>query len=266
MTRLPLALRIASYGSANLVLAFLILPILAVFPASFNRSSFIRLPPERYSTRWYEAFLKDPEWITTLVTSLKVAVLATILAVVVGTMAAIALQAMRGRWRAAMIGLLLAPMIVPVIVTAVAIYRTAVEFRLSGTLGALVATQALLAVPIVALNVGISLRSLDPSWLRAASGLGAGPLRIFFTITLPNILPGMVGGTIFAFLSSFDEVVVAAFIAGFQNKTLPVKMWEVIRLEFTPIVAVASVFMIAVAVILFFAARVAGAKEAGVAR
>ncbi len=267
MTRLPLTLRCVSYGSANLVLAFLILPLFAVFPASFNRSSFIRLPPDMYSTRWYQAFLNDPEWMTTLVTSLKIAVLATILAVVVGTMAAIALQSMSRRWRIAMTGLLLAPMIVPVIVTAVAIYRTAIEFGLSGTVGALVATQAMLGMPIAALNVGISLRSIDPSWSRAAAGLGAGPLRIFFTVTLPNILPGMIGGTVFAFLSSFDEVIVASFIAGFKNKTLPVKMWEVVRLEFTPIVAVASVFMIAVAIVLFFAGRAAGAKQqTGVAR
>lgn len=266
MTQLPLALRCLAYVSANLVLAFLILPILAVVPASFNRSSFIQLPPARYAMRWYEAFLADSEWVTTLLTSLEVGVLATIVAVAMGTLAALGLQALTQRWRIAMTALLLAPMIVPVIVTAVAIYRTAIEFKLNGTLGALVASQALLALPIVVINVGISLRTVDPSWLRAAAGLGAGPLRIFFTVTLPNIIPGMIGGTAFAFLSSFDEVIVAAFIAGQQNKTLPVKMWEAMRLEFTPIVAVASVFMILVVVALFLAARVSGTRQPGEAR
>jgi len=204
--------------------------------------------------------------VTTLVTSLKVGVLATIVAVIIGTMAAIGLQALQRRWRILMSALLLAPLIVPVIVTAVAIYRTAIEFKLSGTLGALVASQALLGLPIVVINVGISLRALDPAWLRAAAGLGAGPLRIFFTVTLPNIVPGMIGGTAFAFLSSFDEVIVASFISGLQNKTLPVKMWEAMRLEFTPIVAVASVFMILVAVTLFVAARLSGTKQPGEAR
>jgi putative spermidine/putrescine transport system permease protein len=261
MTRLPLGLRILAYGSANLVLVFLLLPILAVLPASFNRGSFIRLPPLAYATRWYEAFLADPEWMTTLLTSLKVAVLTTAIAVVVGTLAAIGLQGLPPLWRRLMTGMLLAPMIVPVIVTAVALYRTLIELGLSGTLFGLAASHALLALPIVVINVGISLGGLDPTWLRAASGLGAGPLRIFFTIMLPNIVPGMIGATVFAFLSSFDEVVVASFIAGFQNKTLPVKMWETIRLEFTPIVAVAAVFMIGVAMALFLAARLTGAGQ-----
>lgn len=259
MTRLPIALRLLAYASANLVLAFLVMPILAVFPASFNRGSFIRLPPDRYSTRWYQAFLDDPEWMTTLLTSLKVAVLATVIAVVIGTLAAIGLESLQRRWRLLLTGLLLAPMIVPVIVTAVALYRTAIEFKLNGTLGAMAMSHALLALPIVVINVGISLRALDPAWLRAAAGLGAGPLRIFFTVMLPNIVPGMIGGIVFAFLSSFDEVVVASFISGLQNKTLPVKMWEAIRLEFTPIVAVAAIFMITVAIVLFLAARLGGA-------
>ena len=266
MTRLPLALRVLCYGSANLVLAFLTLPIFAVFPASFNRSSFIRLPPERYAMRWYGAFLDDPEWVTTLLTSLKVGALATVMAVTLGTMAAIGLQALPRRWRVTLMGLLLAPMIVPVIVTAVALYWTAIEFKVSGTLGALVASQAMLALPIVVINVGISLRTLDPSWLRAAAGLGAGPLRMFLTIMLPNIIPGMIGGTVFAFLNSFDEVVVASFIAGLQTKTLPVKMLEVIRVEFTPVVAVASMFMIAIAMVLFVAARLSGTRQAGETR
>ena len=266
MTRLPLAWRVLSYASANLVLAFLVLPIFAVVPASFNRSSFIRLPPERYAMRWYDAFLADPEWMSTLLTSLKVGVLATIVAVLLGTMAAIALQSLPPRRRAALLALLLAPMIVPVIVTAVALYWMAIELHVSGTLATLVASQALLGLPVVVLNVGISLRTLDPSWLRAAAGLGAGPLRIFRTVMLPNIVPGLIGGTVFAFLSSFDEVIVASFIAGLQNKTLPVKMWEVIRVEFTPIVAVASVFMIAVALVLFAAARIAGTRQPGEVR
>jgi putative spermidine/putrescine transport system permease protein len=266
MTRLPLWLRALAYGAANLVLVFLLLPSLAVIPASFNRGSFIRLPPLAYSTRWYQAFLGDPEWMTTLVTSLKVAILTTVIAVAVGTLAAIGLQSLGPRWRRLVTGMLLAPMIVPVIVTAVALYRTLIELGLSGTLIGLALSHALLALPVVVINLGISLRALDPSWLRAASGLGAGPARIFFTIMLPNIVPGMIGATVFAFLSSFDEVVIASFIAGYQNKTLPVRMWEALRLEFTPTVAVAAVFMIVLAIVLFLGARLAGAGRAEAAR
>jgi putative spermidine/putrescine transport system permease protein len=261
MTRLPLPLRVLAYGSANLVLAFLLLPIIVVLPASFNSGSFIRFPPLSYGTRWYAAFIADPEWMTTLITSLKVAVAATVIAVAVGTLAAIGLQNLRPASRRLMTGLLLAPMIVPVIVTAVALYRTLIELELIDTVFGLATSHAILALPIVVINLGVSLGGLDPFWLCAAAGLGAGPMRIFFSVTLPNILPGMIGATVFAFLISFDEVVVASFITGVQNRTLPVKMWEALHLEFTPIVAVGAVFMIGLALVLFLSAHLAGSVE-----
>lgn len=261
MNRLPLGLRILGYGSANLVLAFLVLPLLAVIPASFNQASFIRLPPNAYSGRWYGAFLEDREWMTTLATSGQVAVAAMVLALVVGVPAALGLHGLGRRARTLLSGLFLAPMIVPVIVTAVALYRSAIDMEISGTLLAMALGHALLALPLVVINVGISLRSLDPAWLRAAAGLGATPFKIFRSITLPNILPGVVGGGVFAFLTSFDEVVVSVFLAGYQSKTLPVKMWEAIRLEFTPVVAVAAVFMILLAAALFLLAKLASGRR-----
>jgi len=146
-------------------------------------------------------------------------------------------------------------MIVPVIVTAVAVYRSALDVGLSGTALGLGLSHAMLAFPFVVINVGIALRAVDENWLRAAAGLGAGPWRIFRTVTLPNITPGLVGGGVFAFISSFDEVVVAVFMAGYSNKTLPVKMWEAIRIEFTPVVAVAATLMILLAIVLFGVAQ-----------
>ena len=143
----------------------------------------------------------------------------------------------------------------PVIVTAVAVYRSALDVGLSGTPLGLGLSHAMLAFPFVVINVGIALRAVDESWLRAATGLGAGPWTAFRTITLPNIMPGLVGGAIFSFVTSFDEVVVAVFMAGYANKTLPVKIWESIRIEFTPVVAVAATFMILLAVLLFGVAQ-----------
>lgn len=260
MSKLPLWIRIVANSAASLVFAFLTLPILAVVPASFNKTSFIYLPPQAYSGVWYERFLDDAEWRSSLFNSIEVAILATILAVVLGTLAAIGLRRVGGRIRAGLTALILAPMIVPVIVTAVALYRSALDVGLSGTILGMALGHTLLALPFVVINVGIALRAVDENWLRAASGLGAGPLRIFRTITLPNIMPGIVGGGIFSFITSFDEVIIAVFLAGYANKTLPVKIWESIRLEFTPVIAVAATVMIALAIVLFAIAQVVSPK------
>jgi putative spermidine/putrescine transport system permease protein len=255
MSRLPLGLRILAQGSAGLVLAFLVLPILAVVPASFNQASFIYLPPHAYSGRWYQDFFLDAEWRSALYNSLEVALIATGIAVLLGTVSAIGLARVDARWRRLLTGLFLAPMIVPVIVTAVAVYRSALDVGLNGTILGMSLGHAVLALPFVVINVGIALRAVDENWLRAATGLGASPWIAFRTITLPNITPGLVGGAIFSFVTSFDEVVVAVFMAGYASKTLPVKIWESIRLEFTPVVAVAATFMILLAIVLFSGAQ-----------
>ncbi|MGB3388126.1 MAG: ABC transporter permease [Pseudaminobacter sp.] len=257
MSKLPLWLRITGNGAASLVLGFLVLPILAVVPSSFNKASFIYLPPRAYSGVWYERFLEDAEWRTSLLNSLQVAILATVIAVVLGTLAAIGLRRLEGRWRTGITALFLAPMIVPVVVTAVALYRSALDVGLSGTILGMSLGHVILALPFVVINVGIALRGVDENWLKAASGLGGTPWTVFRTITLPNIVPGIVGGAIFSFITSFDEVVVAVFLAGYSNKTLPVKIWESIRLEFTPVIAVAATMMIVLAIVLFVVAQFA---------
>ncbi|MDX6750388.1 ABC transporter permease [Geminicoccaceae bacterium 1502E] len=260
MSRLPLSLRIAANAGASLVLAFLVMPILAVVPASFNKTSFIHLPPRAYSGVWYERFVEDAEWRSSLLNSLEVAVLATAIAVVIGTLAAIGLRRLDGRMRVVVTALFLSPMIVPVVVTAVALYRSALDVGLNGTILGMSLGHVILALPFVFINVSIALRAVNESWLRAAAGLGAGPLTIFRTVTLPNIVPGIVGGGVFSFITSFDEVIVAVFLAGHGNKTLPVKIWESIRLEFTPVIAVAATAMIALAIVLFAVAQTVSPK------
>lgn len=255
MSKSPLWLRLLAQISAGLVLAFLCLPILAVIPASFNQASFITLPPVAYSGRWYEAFISDPEWRQALFASLHVAVIATIVAVVTGTAAALGLHRLTGRSRGILTGLFLAPMIVPVIVTAVAVYRSALDVGLSGTPLGLGLAHALLALPFVVINVGIALRGVEENWLRAAAGLGAGPWRIFRTVTLPLIAPGVIGGAVFAFVTSFDEVVLSIFLSGPTVKTLPVRIWEEIRVEYTPLVAVAATIMLTLALLAALVSR-----------
>lgn len=257
----PIAWRWSAQIGANLVLAFLVLPILAVIPTSFNEASFISLPPASWSLRWYGNFFADPEWRSSLWVSLQVAVTATIASVALGLPAALGLQRAGPFFRPALTGLFLAPMIVPVIVSAVAIYRTALDVGLNGTRIGMALSHAALALPFVVINIGVSLRHVDRRWQQAAAGLGAGSWTVFRTITLPNIIPGLVGGGVFAFITSFDEVVVAVFMAGYGAKTLPVKIWESIRLEFTPVVAVAASFMILLAALLFILARLIDARR-----
>ncbi|MDA8578617.1 ABC transporter permease [Rhodobacteraceae bacterium] len=227
------------------LLAFLVVPILAVIPSAFSEASYLRMPPENYSTRWFTEFFADKQWSRSLMTSLRIAVLSTIVSVVLGTLAAVGLQKLPAKVALLLNGLFLAPMIVPVIVTAVALYFAGQRVGLVGTELGMVLGHSLLCIPFVVINVGISLRSIDPSWLRAAEGLGASGPVAFRTVTLPNILPGLLGGGVFAFITSFDEVIISIFLSGYATKTLPVKMWEEIRLEFTPVVAVGAVLMIA---------------------
>ncbi len=250
MNELPAALRISTQVTASAVLAFLLLPILAVVPASLNRTSIIYLPPHDLSLRWYGAFLLDPAWRSALLVSVEVAVVATIVSVTLGTTAALGLRTLPSQWRPHLTGIVLAPMVVPTIVSAVAIYRSALDVHLADSFLGLSLSHALLGLPLVYINVVIALRTVDEVWLRAAYGLGADQWTAFRTIILPNIMPGMLGGAVFAFMTSFDEVVLAIFMAGEQTKTLPIRLWESIRLDFSPMLAVVSTFVLLVAMAL----------------
>jgi putative spermidine/putrescine transport system permease protein len=260
MNRIP---RLAAYTVGSAVIAFLILPILAVVPASFNHASFIRLPPDTVSLRWYRAFFADSEWYSALLTSIEVAALATLLSVGLGTAAALGLERISPGKRVIVTGLVISPMVVPVIMTSIALYYVMRPLGLHGTLVGLALGHTLLALPFVVVNVGLALRGVDPSCLRAAEGLGASPVRVFLTITLPLIIPGLAGGAAFAFITSFDEVVVSIFLAGVQAKPLSVKMWETIRVEFTPVTAVASTILLVVTLVVFAAVKLLAERRQG---
>ncbi|MEJ8815625.1 ABC transporter permease [Variovorax ureilyticus] len=240
-----------------MVIGFLMLPILAVVPASFNHASFIQLPPTKVSLRWYEAFLADSEWYSALFTSIEVAILATILSVALGTSAAIGLLRTPSRLRGILSAILISPLVVPVIISGIALYYVMRPLGLHGTLMGLAMGHAVLALPFVVVNVGVALRGIEPNCMRAAEGLGASPFTAFRTITLPLIGPGLASGAAFAFITSFDEVVVSIFLSSATTKTLSVKMWEIIRVEYTPITAVASTILMAVTLLLFAAVKLA---------
>jgi putative spermidine/putrescine transport system permease protein len=239
--------RLSLNGFVALVAAFLVLPIVAVVPAAFSAQSFIRLPPEAWSLRWWGTFFNDTSWRRTLLSSLEVATITTLLTVLAGTAAALGIARIGARARALWTGFFLGPVVTPAIVLAVAMYSTARASGLVGTMTGLVIAHSVLAMPFVVLNVSVSLDGLDRRLLLAAAGLGAGSFHIFRSVTLPLILPGVVGGAVFAFVTSFDEVVLSIFLAGPTVKTLPVRIWEEIRLEYTPVVAVGATLLLALA-------------------
>jgi putative spermidine/putrescine transport system permease protein len=242
---------------AALLAALIAIPVVAVVPIAFSEQSFVRLPPQNWSLRRWSAFFADPSWLRALLTSLEVGALSCLLSVTAGTLAALALPRLGPRMRALVNGLFLGPLVAPVIVLAVGLYALARSFGLVGSMFCLVLAHTMLALPYVVLNVGVMVAALDPRLALAASGLGAGPWRTFRTVILPSILPGIVGGGVFAFVTSFDEVVLAVFLAGPSVKTLPVRIWEEVRVEYTPIVAVAATIMIVLALIGSAAARLA---------
>jgi putative spermidine/putrescine transport system permease protein len=225
-------------------LIFLIAPSLIVIPMSFSAGETLSFPPLGYSLRWYENFFTQPEWQSAARNSVIVAVLTTIVATILGTGVSIAL--MRGSVPARNLAtsLFLTPMIVPAIVTAVAVYGLYVRFRLVGTIQGLVLAHTVLALPFVMINVSAVLQGMDIRLEHAARSLGATPVRTFFLVTLPLIRPGILAGALFAFITSFDELVVALFISGDRAATLPVQIWSGLRFEINPTVAAVSTLLI----------------------
>jgi putative spermidine/putrescine transport system permease protein len=229
-----------------LVGAFLLLPVLVTIPISFTESRSIQFPPTGFSLRWYENILRSDVWVGAMITSLKIAVLTSIFSVALGTASALALQRGGIPGKAFINALVLSPLVTPVIVLAVGIYMVFVRWGLSGTLLGVALAHTVLAVPFVVVSVTASLQMLNPSLELASLGLGAGPWRTFRRITLPLILPGVVSGAIFAFITSWDEVVVAIFLTNASLRTVPVVIWSQVRAELDPTMAAVGTVLIVI--------------------
>ena len=234
------------------VLLFLVVPILFVIPMSFSASSYFEFPPPALSLKWYHKFLSDAHWIATFQHSFYVGVTSTFCATFLGTLASIGLVRGRFRGKNLIMAFVLSPMVVPLIITACGLYFMLSFLGLIGTFTGLVVAHTALGVPFVVVVVSASLQGFDRNLERAALSLGASPVRTFFKVTAPIVAPGIFSGAIFAFITSFDEVVIALFLAGPKWRTLPVKMFEGIRFEVNPtITAVATlVLMLAILVLL----------------
>lgn len=235
--------RLARFGLAAYawaVIAFLLLPVAAVIPMSFNDAPIFEIIPSAPSVSQYRRLFASAVWMDALVRSVQIALIVMVAATVLGTAAAAAIVRMPPRFRSAAEAMFLAPQIVPSVVIAAAAYFIFIRLAMVGTTMGIAIMHTVAALPFVVVLMRTRLESLSPDLAHASATLGAGPFRTFFRITLPQIATAVVGSAVLAFHVSFDEVVLALFLSGARNKTLPVKLWDAILFEVTPILPAIS--------------------------
>jgi len=256
----------------GLVFLFLIAPIIVIIPLSFNAEPYftftqemLSFDPKGYSLRWYDRILthgmanpdiprdsiwwndawNNGQWIHSAKNSVIIGIVSTIVATVLGTVAALGLSRPEMPFRRLIMALLISPMIVPLIITATGLFFFYSAVGLAHTYIGIILAHAMLGIPFVIITVTATLVGFDHSLTYAAAGLGATPLTTFRQVILPLILPGVISGALFAFVTSFDEVVVVLFVASFDQHTIPLQMWNGIREQISPtILAVASILVL----------------------
>ncbi|MEX3981237.1 ABC transporter permease [Paraburkholderia sp. EG287A] len=237
--------RFLHLGVSLAVLLFLVLPVLVVMPLSFSSQPYFTYPLPGLSLRWYQDFLGSPDWMLALNNTLITAFSSTAIATVLGVTASLGLTSPRLKGKAVITGLLVSPMIVPLIITAVGVYFAFSPLGLTSSLSGLILAHAALGVPFVVVTVTATLAGFNETLSRAGRSLGASPLRVFLQVKLPIIAPGVISGALFAFATSFDEIVVALFLTGPDQKTIPRQMWSGIREQLSPtILAVATILVV----------------------
>ncbi len=228
------------------VLVFLIAPVIIILIVSFSAADYLSFPPPGLSLRWYERFLGAVAWRRAIGVSLQVATLTMVFATVLGFLAALALVRARIRFKGAIYAFLLSPMIVPTIITAIGLYFFFVRLKATGSILAMALGHTVLALPVVVIIVAATLQGFDARLEHAALSLGASRLTALRRITLPLIAPGVFSAALFAFLTSFDELLIPLFLSGVEAQTLTVRVWNSLVLEVDPTIAAVSSFLIGV--------------------
>jgi putative spermidine/putrescine transport system permease protein len=243
--------------AALLVLLFLMLPIVIIIPLSFNAEPYftftdgmLAFDPDAYSTRWYAEIFTDLKWTLSIQNSFFIGIVSAIIASVLGTIAAIGLSSPVMPFKRLITALLISPMIVPLIIIAAGMFFFYTRFNLVGTYTGLIIAHAALGVPFVIITVTATLAGFDQSLYHAAVGMGASPTRAFWDITVPLIRPGVISGGLFAFVTSFDEVVVVLFLAGPEQRTIPRQMFSGLREQINPTILAVATLLIMLSVAL----------------
>ena len=251
--------KLARFGLVTvclLVLLFLIIPVLVIIPLSFNSSSFLTYPMDGFSLRWYEELMSSQEWRQAFKNSFIIAPAATALAMIFGTLASVGLCRGNFRFKGVIMAFLISPMIVPLVIVAVGLYFFFAKLQLLNSYTGLVLAHAMLGVPFVVITVNASLQGFDNNLSRAAASLGAPPLTVFFKVILPLIAPGVISGGLFAFATSFDEVVVTLFLSSPSQRTLPLQMFSGIRENISPNIAAVATIMVILSVLMLLTLEV----------
>ncbi len=241
----------------TLIFAFLIIPILIIFPLSFNAQPYFTFTPEMlsldpagYTTKWYEKFFSSSTWQAAVRNSISIAIFSTLISTFLGTLAALGLSRKEFPYKTAIMGLLISPMVVPLIISAAGMFFFYSRIGLQGTHIGVILAHAALASPFVVITVTATLVGFDHSLTRAAASLGSSPTRTFFQITVPLITPGVISGALFAFITSFDEVVVVLFVGSVNQRTIPWAMFSGIREQISPTILAVATILIVFSIIL----------------
>ena len=246
--------RCAFYVLCTFIFIYLVIPIFVIIPISFSSAKYLQFPPQGFSLQWYADYFGTRTWLLATFVSLEVATLTMIVATILGTLASLALVRGDFKGKKLLYGIILSPMIIPVIITAVGIYYFFAKIHLIGNVTGLVLAHTVLALPFVVVNVTATLQGFDVTLERAALSLGANRFVTFMKVTFPLLRSGIISGALFAFITSFDEVVIAIFIAGSRAVTLPKQMWDGIRIAINPTIsAVASLLIVfSIFLLIFF--------------
>lgn len=253
--------RLWLYVFGALVLFFLIAPSLIIVVMSFSDSTLLQFPPAQWSLRWYGSYFQSIEWRDATVVSVKVAILTTIVATPLGTAAAYAINAEAMRFKGLINTLLTVALIIPVIMIAIGTFFLYAKVGLNNTITGLVIAHTVQALPLVVLAVLSGLRSYDMNQEKVARSLGANRLSAFWQVTMPQIRFSIVSGALFAFITSFDEVVVSLFISGGETTTLTRRMFNALRDQIDPTIAAISTLLIALSIVLLSLGQILGRKS-----
>lgn len=222
----------------------LALPILVVLIVSLNNDSYINFPPDTFSLRWYKSFFGDSRWRDALYASLAIGLMTCLISTAIGFLGAYAFLRSRYKAKKFLLSLVLLPLIVPHIITAIALYFVSAPLGLIGSKPWISIAHSVIALPVVVLILISALQNVDESVERAAFSLGANRLTTFRRIVIPLALPGVISAALFSFLTSFDELIIALFLAGLSSETLQVRIWNSLIMEAEPIIAAVSAFLI----------------------
>ncbi len=249
------------YVYTIVLIIVMILPAVVIIPQAFTSLNYFKFPVEETSFKWFEKFFDNEQWVVGLGRSMMIAVLAAVLATIIGTMGALAMNKLNFKGKSVFMSIMIAPMVVPVVVVGAALYTTFAPIGLTNSIPGLVFAHTLLGIPMVFVTMLSGFANVNENLELAAMSMGSSPVGAFFKVTLPTVKTSVVSSVLFAFVTSLDEVVVTTFVSGANTKTLTMVMWENMRTNIDPTLAVAALFMIILTLGMYIIKEVVEARS-----